>query len=60
MDKSKNVATLPDDAELAQRRPAAVAECRDSARWRRLRLLRGEDLELISRSLGVTAATLTA
>ena len=25
-----------------------------------LRLLRGEDLELISRSLGVTAATLTA
>ena len=25
-----------------------------------LRLLRGEDLELVSRSLGVTAATLTA
>ena len=46
---------------LAQRRPAAVAGCRDNARAAAvLRLLRGEDLETVSRSLGVTAATLSS
>ena len=46
--------------ELAQRRPAAVGGCRGSARRAAvLRLLRGEDLETVSRSLGVTAATLS-
>ncbi len=45
---------------LAQRRSGAVAGCRDSARPAAvLRLLRGEDLETVSRALGVTAATLT-
>jgi transposase len=45
-----------DRKSLAQRRSAAVAGCRDSARLRRWR---GEDLETVSRALGVTAATLT-
>jgi transposase len=65
MDKSKNVATRPGDAERPQESGAA-APGRGGRMLRQrkmaavLRLLRGEDLELISRSLGVTAATLTA
>jgi transposase len=64
MDKSKNVATRPGDAERPQESGAA-APGRGGRMLRQrkmaavLRLLRGEDLELISRSLGVTAATLT-
>ena len=49
-----------DRKSLAQRRPAAVDGCHGSARRTPLlRLLRGEDLETVSRGLGVTAATLT-
>ncbi len=65
MDKQKNIGTRPGDAERphesgAARRPDAAAGCRDNARWRRCcGSLRGEDLETVSRSLGVTAATLT-
>jgi transposase len=49
-----------DRKSLAQSRPAAVAGCRANARQPAvLRLLRGEDLETVSRSVGVTAATLS-
>ena len=65
MDKSKNVGTRPSDAERPQESGvAAPGRGGRMSRQRKtaavLRLLRGEDLELVSRSLGVTAATLTA
>ena len=46
---------------LAQQRLGAAAGCHASASKSAavLRLLRGEDLETVSRELGVTAATLT-
>ena len=65
MDKSTNGGTRPGGAERPQE-SGAVAPDRGGrmSRPRKmvavLRLLRGEDLELVSRSLGVTAATLTA
>ena len=48
MDKDQAAGERPDAAERPQESGAAA-----------LRLLRGEDLETVSRSLGVTAATLT-
>src|SRR5271167_5001071 len=65
MDKSANVGTRPGDAERPHESgPAAPGRGGRMSRQRKttavLRLLRGEDLELVSRSLGVTAATLTA
>ena len=64
MDKSANVGTRPGDAErphefgaAAPGRGGRMSRQRKTAAV--LRLLRGEDLELVSRSLGVTAATLT-
>src|SRR5271166_6683542 len=65
MDQDTNVETRPGDAERPQE--SGVAAAGHGGRMSRprkvaavLRLLRGEDLELVSRSLGVTAATLTA
>lgn len=64
MNKSTNVGTWPGDAERPQESGAA-APGRGGRMSRQhktaavLRLLRGEDLELVSRSLGVTAATLS-
>ena len=65
MDKSTNVGTRSGGAERPQESGAAspgrggrMSRQRKAAAV--LRLLRGEDLELVSRSLGVTAATLTA
>jgi len=64
-----------DNAEASKERPGAAERPSESgaaapgrggrmSRQRKtaavLRLLRGEDLEMVSRSLGVTAATLTA
>ena len=49
-------ATRSDPTSLARRHPGVAAGCRDSAK----RLLRGEGRVLVSRSLGVTAATPTA
>jgi transposase len=65
MDKGKNVGTRPGDAERPHESGAAApGRGGRMSRQRKtlavLRLLRGEDLELVSRSLGVTAATLTA
>src|SRR6516164_8222555 len=64
MDKGTNVGTRPGDAERPQESGAAspgrggrMSRQRKTAAV--LRLLRGEDLDLVSRSLGVTAATLT-
>ena len=61
----QNIETRPGDAERPQEAGAAspgrggrMSRQRKAAAV--LRLLRGEDLELVSRSLGVTAATLTA
>jgi transposase len=57
--------TRPGDAKRPQE-PGAASPGRGGRMSRQrkaaavLRLLRGEDLELVSRSLGVTAATLTA
>jgi transposase len=57
--------TRPGDAKRPQE-PGAASPARGGRMSRQrkaaavLRLLRGEDLELVSRSLGVTAATLTA
>jgi transposase len=49
-----------DRKSVAQRRLVAVGGCRDSARRRRCcDCCAARDLELVSRSLGVTAATLT-
>jgi transposase len=64
MDKQKNVGTRPGDAERPHESGAAApGRGGRMSRQRKmaavLRLLRGEDLELVSRSLGVTAATLT-
>ena len=65
MDKSTKVGARPGDAERSQESGAAApGRGGRMSRQRKvtavLRLLRGEDLELVSRSLGVTAATLTA
>ena len=64
MDKGTNVGTRPGDAERPQESGAASpGRGGRMSRQRKttavLRLLRGEDLELVSRSLGVTVATLT-
>lgn len=61
----QNIETRPGDAERPQE-PGAASPSRGGRMSRQrkvaavLRLVRGEDLELVSRSLGVTAATLTA
>jgi transposase len=65
MDNSTKVGARPGDAERPQESGAAApGRGGRMSRQRKmtavLRLLRGEDLELVSRSLGVTAATLTA
>jgi len=64
MDKSTNGEARPGDAERPQESGAAspgrggmMSRQRKTAAV--LRLLRGEDLETVSRSLGVTAATLS-
>jgi transposase len=64
MDKQQNIEARPGDAERPRESGAAspgrggrMSRQRKTAAV--LRLLRGEDLELVSRSLGVTAATLT-
>ena len=64
MDKSTNVGTRPGDAERPHESGAAApGRGGRMSRQRKmaavLRLLRGEDLETVSRSLGVTAATLS-
>jgi transposase len=61
MDKQKNTGRRPGDAERPQEAVAAApGRSGRMSRQRKmaavLRLLRGEDLEEISRSLGVTAA----
>lgn len=65
MDQGTNVGTRPGDGERPHESGAAspgrggrMSRQRKTAAV--LRLLRGEDLELVWRSLGVTAATLTA
>ena len=64
MAQGRNVGTRPGDAERP-RVSGAAAPGRGGRMSRQrktaavLRLLRGEDLELVSRWLGVTAATLT-
>jgi len=61
----QNIEARQGDAERPQE-PGAASPRRGGRMSRQrkaaavLRLLRGEDLELVSRSLGVTAATLTA
>ena len=64
MDKQQNIEARPGDAERPQESGAAspgrggrMSRQRKAAAV--LRLLRGEDLETVSRSLGVTAATLS-
>ena len=64
MEQGRNFGTRPGDAERPRESGAAapgrggrMSRPRKTAAV--LRLLRGEDLELVSRSLGVTAATLT-
>lgn len=64
MDTGTNIGTRPGEAERPQESGAAApGRGGRMSRQRKtvavLRLLRGEDLELVSRSLGVTAATLT-
>lgn len=64
MDKGTNIGRRPGEAERPQESCAAApGRGGRMSRQRKtvavLRLLRGEDLELVSRSLGVTAATLT-
>ena len=64
MDKQQNVEARPGDAERPhQSGAAAPGRGGRMSRQRKttavLRLLRGEDLETLSRSLGVTAATLS-
>src|ERR1700751_2600992 len=65
MDKQQTADQRPGDAERPQESGAAapgrggrLSRQRETAVV--LRLLRGEDLETVSRSLGVTAATLSA
>lgn len=65
MDKGTIIGGRPGGAERPQESGAAAPGRRGRMSRQRktaavLRLLRGEDLELVSRSLGVTAATLTA
>src|SRR5271166_3532693 len=65
MDKGTIIGGRPGGAERLQESGAAApGRGGRMSRQRKtaavLRLLRGEDLELVSRSLGVTAATLTA
>ena len=65
MDKQQTVDQRPGDAEQPQESgTAAPGRGGRMSRPRKtaavLRLLRGEDLETVSRSLGVTAATLSA
>src|SRR6201996_6141673 len=65
MDKQQNIEARPGDAERPEESGAAApGRGGRMSRQRKtaavLRLLRGEDLETVSRSLGVTAATLTA
>ena len=53
-------ATRSDRKSLALRRPGGVAGCRGNGKPQRCcGLLRGEDLETVSRGLGVAAATLS-
>ena len=64
MDKGRNIGARPGEAERPQASGAAApGRGGRMSRQRKtaavLRLLRGEDLELVSRSLGVTVATLT-
>src|SRR5215208_6945944 len=64
MEEQKNVGMRPGDAERPHESGAAApGRGGRMSRQRKTmavqRLLRGKDLELISRSLGVTAATLT-
>jgi transposase-like protein len=65
MDKPQTAEQGPGDAERPQE-PGAAAPGRGGRMSRQrktaavLRLLRGEDLETVSRSLGVTAATLSS
>jgi transposase-like protein len=64
MDKQQTAEQRPGDAERPHE-PGAAAPVRGGRMSRQrktaavLRLLRGEDLETVSRSLGVTAATLS-
>jgi len=65
MDKQQTADQRPGDAERPQESGAAApGRGGRMSRQRKtavvLRLLRGEDLETVSRSLGVTAATLSA
>jgi transposase len=65
MDKQQTAEQRPGDAERPEESGAAVpGRGGRMSRQRKtavvLRLLRGEDLETVSRSLGVTAATLSA
>src|SRR5215813_5606017 len=58
MDKQQqNIETRPGDAERPHGRGGRMSRQRKTAAV--LRLLRGEDLETVSRSLGVTPATLS-
>jgi transposase len=64
MDKSTNSEARPGEAERLHESGAASPGCggrmsRQCKTAAVLRLLRGEDLETVSRSLGVTAATLS-
>ena len=64
MDQGRNVGARPGDAERPQESGAAAPGrggrmSRQRKTAAALRRLRGEDLELVSRWLGVTAATLT-
>src|SRR3978361_621946 len=65
MDQGTHIGTRPGDAKRPHESGAALpGRGGRMSRQRKaaavLRLLPGEDLELVSRSLGVTAATLTA
>ena len=64
MDKDANIGRRPGGAERPHESGAAAPGrggrmSRQRKTAAAVRLLRGEDLELVSRSLGVTAATLT-
>jgi transposase len=63
MDKGTNVETRPGDAQRPPESGGAPGRGGRMSRQRKtaavLRLLRGEDLDTVSRSLGVTAATLS-
>src|SRR6187200_734609 len=64
MDKQQNIEARPGDAERPQGSGAAAPGLGGRMSRQRktaavLRLLRGEDLDQVSRSLGMTAATLT-